>query len=701
MEPAPRPDCPLRGQGDLFRFVFSPAGRTLEAMPLAAVLALTVATWFGPAQASFDATIPGNPYDYLANDVRVVFAAPDGHREERLAYFDEGHWKAWLTTMHPGHYRATLQRNGEPLPVPPADIDVPETARLPEGFVHVQGTRFVTDAGTPYFPLGHDLAWRYPDIPPLPELLHRMGAAGINWTRIWACAWDGKNPILIRHNAYSRQQQDIWRERAPLGEFLPAALRQWDEIVAAAEASGIRFQFVLFHHGLVSTRADANWDEHPWSKANGGFLDKPQEFFTNETAREYSRRWLRYAIARWGHSPSVLTWELFNEVEWSDAIQKDHDWPAVIAWHNEMAAFVRSLDPYHHLVTTSSAIDHPELYATMDYYQPHAYPREVFTTLAGTRPLPGKPWFYAESGRGIGEVNKDEGMVVRDGLWAGMLGGHAGGACYWFWERVTHLDLYSEFAHAARILQVSQLPARTQAHPAAVEIVGGKPAPLVVAPGRGRGASVRFRFELPADTTPAWLTELSAMFGTGPGGDPAEPAHPVEFAFSAPAAGQASLVLAAIAGAGGGLRVSLDGREIFRQTWPALPDLKPSDIWRRQPAPPPLAIAYPTGAHIITLEGLGPAWVQVDRLIVPDIGCDVCAHAIADRDFALVRVQADEGAVPATVGLRVDGLGDGPCRLNLIDLATGAERQQAAAVKNGLLPGVALTARDTALVVAR
>ena len=142
-----------------------------------------------------------------------------------------------------------------------------------------------------------------------------------------------------------------------------------------------------------------------------------------ETAREYSRRWLHYAVARWGHSPSVLTWELFNEVEWTDAIQKDHDWPAVVAWHNEMAAFVRSLDPYHHLVTTSSAIDHPELYATMDYYQPHAYPREVFTTLAGTRPLPGKPWFYAESGRGIGEVNKDEGMVVRDGLWAGMLGG--------------------------------------------------------------------------------------------------------------------------------------------------------------------------------------------------------------------------------------------------------------------------------------
>jgi hypothetical protein len=323
-------------------------------MPFASILALTVTTWFGPAQVAFDATIPGNPYDCRANDVRVVFAAPDGHREERLAYFDEGRWKAWLTTTHPGHYHATLTRNGELVAGPAAEVVVPESARLPEGFVHAQGTRFVTDSSQPYFPLGHDLCWRYPDIPPLTELLLRMGAAGMNWARIWACAWDEKNPVLIRHNAYAPAEKGTWREAAPLGEFLPAALRQWDELVSAAEASGIRFQFVLFHHGLFSTRADANWNEHPWNRANGGFLDKPQDFFTNETARDYSRRWLRYAIARWGHSPSVLAWELFNEVEWTDAIQKDQNWPAVLAWHNEMAAYVRSLDPYHHLVVTAS-----------------------------------------------------------------------------------------------------------------------------------------------------------------------------------------------------------------------------------------------------------------------------------------------------------------------------------------------------------
>jgi len=633
--------------------------------------------------------------------VRVVFATADGHREERLAYFDEGQWKAWLTTTHPGSYRATLVRNGELVAVPAVDVTVPESARLPEGFVRVQGTRFVTDAGTPYFPLGSDLSWRYPDVPPLPELLHRMGAAGMNWARIWACAWDGKNPILIRHNAYSKRPEEIWRESAPLGELLPAALRQWDGIVTAAEASGVRFQFVLFHHGLVSTRTDSNWNEHPWNRVNGGFLDRPGDFFTNETAREYSRRWLRYAIARWGHSPAVLSWELFNEVEWTDAVQHDHNWPAVIAWHAQMAAFVRSLDPYHHLVTTSSAVDQAGLYAAMDYYQPHAYPREVFTAIAGSRPMPGKPWFFGEFGRGNSELNANERGVVRDGIWAGMLAGHAGAACYWFWERVVHLDLWSEFTHAARVLKISQLPTRTQAHPAAVEIVGGQPAPLEVAPGRGWGPSTRFRFELPADATPERLAELSGMHNAAAGDKRFTTVRPIEFAFSAPAAGQASLVFAGIAAAGGGIRASLDGREIFRHTWPALPNFQGAADRRRQPAPPPLAIPYAAGPHTITLEGLGPSWVQIDRLIVPDLGHDLRAFAIADRDFALVRVRADDGAVPATVGVRVAGLADGPCRLTLIDLATGAEREQSATIAGGVLPGVALTAADTALVIVR
>ena len=150
------------------------------------------------------------------------------------------------------------------------------------------------------------------------------------------------------------------------------------------------------------------------------------------------------------------------------------------------------------------------------------------------------------------------------------------------------------------------------------------------------------------------------MIGPMKAGDPAT--RPVDFAFSAPASGQVDIVWAGIAGAGGGVRVSFDGKEAFHQTWPALPDLKASEMWRRQPAPPPTVLPYQAGPHTITIEGLGPAWVQIDHLSVPDLGRNIRANAIGDGDLALVRVQADEGAVPATVDLRVAGLADGPCR---------------------------------------
>ena len=661
-------------------------------LPFAPILALATATWFGPSPASFDVVTPGNPYDFRTNDVRVVFTAADGHREERLAYFDEGRWRAWLTTPQPGAYRATLVRNGEPLAVPAVEVVVPETARLAEGFVRVDGTRFATDAGTAYFPLGHNLGWHYPDQPTIPEQLRRMGAAKMNWARVWACAWDGKNPFFARGAALP-----------PQGELLPSALQQWDGIVAAAEASGVRLQFVLFHHGLFSTRNDSNWNEHCWNRANGGFLDRPQQFFTDATAKEYSRRWLRYAIARWGHSPAVMAWELFNEVEWVDTLQTDHDWPAVVAWHAEMATFVRGLDPYRHLVTTSSATDHPVLYAEMDYYQPHTYPRDVFTGIAGVAPLPGKPWFFGEFGRGTWEQNADEHLVVRDGVWAGLLSGHAGAAQYWYWDRVTKLGLEAEFTRAARALELSQLAARREARPLAVEVIGAAPGPLLVSPGRGWGATERYRFELPADAVPEKLVQWSAYLNSPTGENAAKTREPVGFVFNLPTAGDAKVAFSSISGLGGGLRIWVDGVVATRGEWPADPraTVSPTGGRRHQPAPPPLVVPLGAGAHVLRLESTGPDWVQIDHLEIPGLGRAVRARAIGTGEFALVRVQAVEASRSTKVGLRIAGLADGAYQLQGIDLETGGETARAVVVGGGILAGYEITGRDTALILRR
>jgi hypothetical protein len=101
----------------------------------ASTLLLAAAIWFGPVQVVFDASFDGNPYDPAVNDVRVVFTNGEGVREERLAYFDDGRWKAWLTATRPGEYSATLLRNGEPVDTPVVPVALPASARLAEGFV--------------------------------------------------------------------------------------------------------------------------------------------------------------------------------------------------------------------------------------------------------------------------------------------------------------------------------------------------------------------------------------------------------------------------------------------------------------------------------------------------------------------------------------------------------------------------------------
>lgn len=656
----------------------------------AGLLTLAAVVWLGPVQVAFDVRLPGNPHDFHTNDVRVTFTCNDGHREERLAYYDHGIWKAWLATTHAGEYTARLTRNGEAVDVAPARVSIRTDAPLAlGGFVRANGTRLVTSAGTPYFPLGHNLGWQAPQTPALPRFLRQMGAAGMNWTRIWACAWDGKNPFFSSGE----------HPPAP-GHLLPCPLQQWDELVETATASGVRLQLVLFHHGLFSTQVNPNWDIHAWNTANGGFLANPADFFTDPTARDYTQRWLRHAVARWGHSPAILAWELFNEVEWVDRVRIDHDWPAVAAWHADMAAFVRALDPYGHLITTSSALEHPPLYAAMDYVQPHVYTRNLEVAIGGSEPLPGKPWFFGEfGGHAHGPADPDEPLIARAGLWASVLAGHAGAAGYWYWDRVAGQGFSHEFTRVARVLERSRLPARTEARPMSMRVGGAKPAPLVIGAGRGWGPGGRTEFRLPEQATPRNLAQLSS-FIRGPSPRHPEPVPPLVFHVTTAAPGEIAIVIAAVGAHGAGLEVRLDGKIVSTHTWPARETADPT-----APSPEPdsrlITVPCAAGAHTLSLRGLGPDWVQFTTITLPGLGQTSRASAIGTPEFVLARVQTDPATLPARLDLGFEGLRDGSYALDTTDLDTGEETRCPVVVENGTLRNWDVTQRDVVLVLSR
>lgn len=611
--------------------------------------------WFGPAAVEFRMETKGNPFDPAENDVRVRFRSPDGTVEERLAFYDgDGQWKAVLVAHKKGRYVPVVLRNGERTSLQPAAVTLDR--KVPLGFVRRRAdriNRFRYDDGSPYWPVGHNLGWSGSGTS-LEDQIAMIGKSGGNWTRIWACHWDGKNPWWPQYDA-----------SADLGRLWFPAIEKWDKLVAACETTRVPMQLVLFHHGAFSSTVNQNWQDHPWNAKNGGFLKTAVEFFTDAEAKRRTQMWLRYAVARWAHSPGILAWELFNEVEWVDA-RYANKWDTIAAWHGEMARYLRSLDPYGHLITTSSAMDQKALWTEMDYGQPHTYPVSVTNAVAGEPPLPGKPLFFGEFGSGGGrDLGANEKLVVRDGLYASLLANHAGAAQYWYWDRMERLKLYAEYERFARVQALAEPYDHPDAKPVAVSVETTARAPLAISPGRGWAPNEVSRLELPRDATIAQLGRLSGFFQAHKGGNGAMFPDPLTVAFEATGPGEARLHIGQIARQGASLKVSVNGKGVVERTYAGgQGDRNVNET---------VTVPFGKGRNEITFENPGPDWFVYRRLEIDGLAPQVRAMALGEDEWLIARLQGktDDGRVR----LSHLGLKPGNYLTYLIDLETGRERK--------------------------
>lgn len=622
-------------------------------LALAAIVAPV--EWFGPATVEFRLEPNGNPFDPVENDVRVRFRSADGAVEDRLAFYDgEGRWKAVLVATKKGTYAPSVVRNGDSvnLELKPLTLD----RRLPLGFVrrHPDHTnRFRYDDGSPYWPVGHNLGWSGPGTS-LEDQIAMIAKSGGNWTRIWACHWDGKNPWWPQDDANADPSQ-LW---------FPA-IKKWDALVSACEKARVPMQFVLFHHGAFSSTVNQNWQDHPWNAKNGGFLKTAVEFFTDAEAKRRTKMWLRYAVARWAHSPGVLAWELFNEVEWVDARYANR-WDIIADWHSEMARYLRSLDPYRRLITTSSAMDQKAVWAEMDYGQPHTYPVSVTNAVAGEPPLPGKPLFFGEFGGGGGrDLGANERLVVRDGLYASLLANHAGAAQYWFWDRMERLKLYAEYERFARALAISEPYDHPEAKPVALTVETTARAPLSISPGRGWAQNEVSHLDLPQDATIARLGRLAGYFQAQKGGNAAMFPEPLTVVFEASKPGEARLHINQIARQGASLKVRLNGKEVANRTFEGgSGDRNVNET---------VAVPFGAGRNELVFENPGPDWFVYNRIEVDGLAPQVRAMALGEDEWLIARLRgkSEDGRVQlADLGLKA-----GNYLTYLVDLETGKERK--------------------------
>jgi len=452
-----------------------------------------------------------NPFDPGQIAVDVTFTSPSGRIQRVPAFWYEPftvggspdyedyspagppEWRVRFTPDEAGTYGYSVSAVAGSSTAAPVSGSFQATASTREGFVRVDTRnahylRF--DNGDPYVPVGHNVAFEDAN-PPLNgtgyygSAFSSLDTAGENWSRVWMTDFN-RSALEWGSGHYSGFYDGA-------GTYsLPSAWRM-DRILELAEQHGIEVQLVLNDHGQFSTWVNARWaprcdpsDPPPcqpgdagydpgngYSSANGGPVDvaAPQDFFTNADARSLFKQRLRYLVGRYGAYTSVLAWELFNEVQFvgTSSVNAYGDAglrAAIVAWHAEMSSYLDSIDPYDHLVTTSSWEPDatPGIWSLpgIDVVQVHTYSQPPTGRTAEIRGLVpqlqssfGKPVLVGELG--IGDPNPEaefdpttfggtqaarehlvEGTHLHNAMWAAALSESLGG--YWWWGNYIAAD---------------------------------------------------------------------------------------------------------------------------------------------------------------------------------------------------------------------------------------------------------------------
>ncbi len=594
--------------------------------------------------------VQGDPFDADASDIRALLAGPGGIRRLLPAFHDgDGVWAVRHTPERDGSWRVLEIRDGTrklraALPAALMARRSPRALRFVRRDPRRPG-RFADDLGNLVWPMGHNCAWSSDTPRALIRQLEGMAGAGLDWTRIWMCHWDGKNLD--------------WPSDPAGGAISLGAARRWDAIVRAAERLGIRFQMVLHHHGQVSTKTNPNWNEHPWNKRNGGFLDSPIDFFTHPEALRRTRAKLRYAVARWGYSPSVFAWELFNEVEWTDAIVARR-FDIVAEWHRDMAKHLRSIDPWNHLVTTSSDRGIPGLYDAMDFVQPHAYPPDAVAAVRGLVPA-GKPTFFGEIGPGAFPLDREDGRFLVPALWAGIATQESGAPQYWTWETIERNHLLPSLRSAAGFVRASRLAAMTDLRPLETAVESNIRGRVAAGPGLGWAEASRTTFALRPDgaidgleTMPAFLQgeRHRAMF----------PYADLRLDLDAPAT--LRIRFRQVSKGGAAVSLSVDGRPGPQRRFDPADSDRDTDVV--------LAVEMDAGQRTVRLRNDGEDWIAIGGIEIDPFGPAMRAIGRGNRDHAVVWVERTvQGDEPVEAKVRVPGLAPGRHTAHFWDIERG------------------------------
>jgi hypothetical protein len=403
-----------------------------------------------------------NPYN--PDDIRIdiVFKDPNNTSIVLPCFYASGssgdsHWQGRFTPRKTGQYSYqvnvfvddVLDSISEVLYLTVEDSDK-------DGFIHLNpqsNYSFLRDSGKPFRGIGENVAWdprSYDNQAYTYEYMFPLlGATGCNFARVWMVPWN--MPLE-------------WVSPG-LGRYNETSAARIDTVFALAEQNGLYLMLTLDYAGIFETNPDLwgsnnYWPQNPYNAVNGGPCSTPAAFFSSTAAKNIYKKRLRYIVARWGYNPHLCLIELFNEI---DLAYQDGDanLPAsdIVAWHNEMSAYFKSIDPFGHLVSTSAGYKTiPGLWdvSGLDFSQTHPYGStdDIYSRIVGFETTYNKPYVagefgYGWQGPGVDGTQSNYEREFHMGLWRGMFSPTPVLPLNWFWASFADWNDWNMFNTAA------------------------------------------------------------------------------------------------------------------------------------------------------------------------------------------------------------------------------------------------------------
>ena len=388
-----------------------------------------------------------NPYlqEDVALDMSII--TPSGKTLTLPCYYESGEsgaisvWKARFAPQETGmyKYRFKLIKGKSVKQSKEQSMEVLPSAKA--GFLHLRDYWTLQfDNGQPFRGIAENICWesrtrddsRYfnglherADIYNYEYMLPEFARNGGNFFRTWMCSWnlaiDSKH---IRNNSRYSDSNEYYN---------PSATAKLDRLVELSDSLQLYIMLTL--------------GQGAWHEREGGFAKTSEEFFTLPKAKERYKNRLRYIVARWGYSTAIGMWEFFNEVDNVQFGNRNKPIPGeyIVQWHTEMSAYLKSIDPYKHIVTTS--ISHRDIEGLnsipdIDINQKHIYNNTsvIPKTIRDYTGQFKKPYIIGEFGYEW-DWSKNfntfaEGMDIdfKRGLWYGLFSPTPVTPMSWWWE---------------------------------------------------------------------------------------------------------------------------------------------------------------------------------------------------------------------------------------------------------------------------